>query len=47
MSHEAGLSAARAVAQWHIGDPSWANLLIDAYLNPTRALEQLAAEKGE
>lgn len=44
--NEKGLRAARAVAQWHIGDPSWANLIVDAYLNPERAIEQLAREKG-
>jgi hypothetical protein len=41
-----GLAAARAVSQWYIGDPSWANTLIDAYLNPERALAELEADRG-
>jgi hypothetical protein len=42
-----GMRAARAVAQWYIGDPSWAGLIVNAYLNPESALENLRREKGE
>ena len=28
----AGLAAARQLAAWDIGDPTWADLIIDAYL---------------
>lgn len=40
-----GLSAARAVSQWHIGFSSWADILIHAYLNPEKALAALKLEK--
>lgn len=40
-----GLSAARAVAQWHIGDHYWADKIITAYLNPERARTALLFEK--
>ena len=43
--HEKGLQAARAVAQWHLGYPYWADKLVSAYLDPERALEALRAEK--
>lgn len=39
--HEAGLSAARRFAGWHIGDRSWADLIIEAYLNPERVEREL------
>lgn len=42
---EAGLRAAEAVAQWHLGDRGWARILIGAYLNPEAALANLKAEK--
>ena len=42
-----GMEAARAVAGWHLGYRSWADTLIDAYLNPEEALENLRAEKAE
>jgi hypothetical protein len=41
-----GLSAARAVAGWELGDPGWANVLIRAYLNPAEAMTKLEADKG-
>ena len=31
---EAGLEAARLYCQWHIGDRYWADLVLEAYLNP-------------
>jgi hypothetical protein len=37
----AALAVARRVAGYYIGDSSWADLLIDAYLNPERALTDL------
>ena len=36
-AHEDGLTVARRVSQWHIGDPSWANRLVEAYLRPDEA----------
>ncbi|WP_067201231.1 hypothetical protein [Microbacterium sp. XT11] len=32
-----GLAAARRLAGWELGDPSWANAIISAYLNPETA----------
>jgi hypothetical protein len=40
-----GLAAARQVSQWEIGDPTWASIIIDAYLNPQQALEELREEQ--
>lgn len=42
-----GINAARAVAHWRLGYGSWADTIIDAYLNPERALENLRLEKAE
>lgn len=39
--HEAGVSAARRLAGWEIGDPTWADRIIDAYLNPEQAEQRL------
>lgn len=36
-----GLIVARRYARWHIGDPSWADAIISAYLNPDTAQAQL------
>lgn len=44
-AHREGLQVARAYAAWHIGHPDWADSIIDAYLNPRRALEALNADK--
>lgn len=41
-----GLTAARRVAAYEIGDASWANRIVDAYLNPKRALRDSIA-RGE
>lgn len=46
-AHHEGLQAARAYAQWHIGDPDWADSIVDAYLHPKQALEQLDADRAE
>lgn len=43
--NEEGMRAARAVSQWHIGDRSWADAILDAYFNPERAMKNLALEK--
>lgn len=43
----AGLKAARAVAEYHIGDSSWADMIIDAYLLPENAMEELKKEMEE
>lgn len=45
--HEARLSTARAVAHWHIGSASWADLIVAAYCNPVAAREALKRDKGE
>lgn len=42
-----GLYAAQQVAGWRIGDRYWADIIIDAYLNPEKALEALRIERGE
>jgi hypothetical protein len=39
--HAAGIAAARNVAGYKIGHPDWADLLIDAYFNPERAMREL------
>lgn len=46
-THDEGLRAARAVAGWYLGYQSWADQLIDAYLDPDEALRKLAVAKGE
>lgn len=35
------LQTARAVAQWEIGDPAWADMIIRAFLQPIPALRTL------
>lgn len=40
-----GLEAAKEIAQYEIGDPSWAHVIIDAYLNPEAALDELRQER--
>lgn len=42
-----GLNAARQVAQWHLGDPTWADRIIGAYINPEAGLDRLRGEKGD
>lgn len=39
-----GLEAARRVAGWEIGDPTWANRIIRAYLDPEGTHKSLDAE---
>lgn len=38
------LIVARRVAQYHIGDPDWADLIVGAYLNPDAAQASLQAD---
>lgn len=45
-NNERGLRVARRYAQWHIGDSTWADAIIDAYLNPDRAEQELNEDKG-
>lgn len=40
-----GMQAARRYARWHIGDGHWADLIIQAYLNPDETFAQLDAEQ--
>jgi len=39
--------AARAIAQWEIGDSSWADVIIGALKNPAATMEYLAEERKE
>lgn len=49
--HEERMRYARAVAQWHLGDPSWASTIITAYMTPTvadaEAIEEIFGEDDE
>lgn len=40
-----GIAVARVVAQYEIGDATWAHVIVDAYLNPDAALKELRAEQ--
>jgi len=40
------MDAARAVAQWELGAPSWAGILIGAFLDPLETMAALRAEKA-
>lgn len=43
--HAARLDVARRTAHWHIGDETWADILIEAYLeDPAVSEAALAAE---
>lgn len=44
LDHERGLKIARRLSAWEIGTPSWADLLIAAYLDPAAAEAKLDAE---
>lgn len=39
-----GIEAARRYAGWHIGDRSWADLIIRAYLDPKTVEAELDAD---
>lgn len=45
--HDEGLRAARRYAAWEIGDTSWGDLVVDAYLNPARVNAELDEEMGD
>lgn len=45
--HHQRLYVARAVALWYIGDGEWADLIVDAYLNPNKAKKELEASMDE
>lgn len=45
--HEERMAAARARALWELGDPSWAGVIVTAYLHPEDDSRALAAEKGD
>lgn len=42
--HEAGLAAARRWADWNVGDASWADSIIAAYLSPAETQAKLTEE---
>jgi hypothetical protein len=42
--HDHRVAVARRAAGWHLGDPSWADEILDAYLDPDTATETLDAE---
>jgi hypothetical protein len=39
-----GLAAARRYAQWHIGDPNWADSILAAYVDPEGTIADLDRE---
>lgn len=39
-----GLTAARRLSNWKIGDPTWADDLIEAYLDPAKAQARVDAD---
>ena len=39
-----GLAVARRKAGWELGDPSWADVILAAYLNPADADEEMDME---
>jgi hypothetical protein len=45
--YETRMAAARARAQWDLGDPSWAGRILAAFMHPTADAIALAAEKDE
>jgi hypothetical protein len=45
--HAERLEVARRVAAWHIGDDTWADMILEAYLDPDRAAEDLEAEQRD
>lgn len=44
--HNERMAQARARAQWELGDPSWADIIMRAYMHPLRDKESLDQEKG-
>ena len=45
--YEARMKAARARAEWELGDSSWAGVIVRAFLDPVDDDEMLARELGE
>ena len=45
--NEKGMLQARRRARFELGDPSWAGIIINAYLNPERDAEQLREDMAE
>lgn len=45
--HEERMAAARRRAQWEIGDPSWAAVIVRAYLRPEADARSLAQDQAE
>lgn len=45
--HGRRMDAARARAQWELGDATWADTILRAYLDPDRDSAELRAEQGE
>lgn len=46
-SHEEALRVARRYAEWHLGDASWANLIVGAYNNSEAVNAELDLEMSE
>lgn len=44
--HEERMMAARSRAQWELGDPSWAGVIVGAYLRPDADTKALVQEMG-
>lgn len=44
VTEEERMRAAEAVAGWHLGDRTWAGLIVGAYKSPRLAMEVLRAE---
>lgn len=42
-----GIQAARRYARWYIGDGSWADLILEAYMNPDQTFARLDAEQDD
>lgn len=45
--HNERMAAAKARAQWELGDPSWAAVIVRAYLHPDEDRESLKLEMTE
>ena len=43
---ESRMHAARERAQWELGDPSWAEVIVGAFLDPVEDLDQLNDERS-
>lgn len=46
-AHADGLKAARRLSSWEIGTPDWADVLVQAYLNPAATNERLDEEMND